>query len=230
MRLRIEEKKRKEEGQLEGEPVVLKKKRKIEDAGHERLELFYQSLRVRADGDYISPHMPSFQGPIKIYVRQAYTALHGLIHDSNKTKDVIMSGNPGTGKSTFAIFELYSSLHSGKFKAIVYENPNLDICCVFKQHSVEGATIKQKQDSVEGATVKQDSVECPHYAVECGERAVTKALDDSQNLYLFDCAPRKCAKIRPAKTIVFSSPMYKSAPKENQHQKNVTAGGHSQCD
>ncbi len=152
---------------------------------------------------------------------------------------MIISGNPGIGKSTFAIFELYLSLRSGKFKAIVYENPNWDISCVFKQDSVEGATVKhagatvkQKQDPVEGATgepvegatgepvegatgepvegatVNQDSVECPHYAIECEDYAVEDALDDCQTLYLFDCAPGKYPKNRLAKTIVFSSLKY----------------------
>ncbi len=70
----IEEKRRKEERQLEREPEVLKKKRKIEDREHiehEEQELFYWSLRVRADGDFISPYIP-FRKYTKIYVRQAY--------------------------------------------------------------------------------------------------------------------------------------------------------------
>ncbi len=77
----------------------------------------------------------------------------------------------------FAIFELHLSLKMSQFKVIVYENPNWNILCVFKQ----------------------DSVECANYAVE-------DALDDRENLYLFDCAPGKYPRNRLAKIIVFSSP------------------------
>ena len=57
--------------------------------------------------------------PSKLYVRKAYEDLHSLIHDTYRHRSILVVGNPGTGKSFFALYEMYRLLKDGA--TIVYE-------------------------------------------------------------------------------------------------------------
>ena len=50
-----------------------------------------------------------------MYLRKAYKDLHSIIwEDNEKTLHVLILGNPGIGKSVFALYELCHALKAGK--------------------------------------------------------------------------------------------------------------------
>ena len=59
-----------------------------------------------------------------IYVRDVYKCLHQVT--SKAPRDVIVIGNPGIGKSYFAVYELYLAVRSSK--NVVYHRQNTTWC------------------------------------------------------------------------------------------------------
>jgi len=123
--------------------------------------------------------------PSKLYVRKAYEDLHSLIHDTYRHRSILVVGNPGTGKSFFALYEMYRLLKDGA--TIVYE------CLPFSVFMV--------------LTAEQLLYVGPR--LEMRNPLVRELFQNRQTYYLFDAGTQ--TGIHPycgvaAKTIVFSSP------------------------
>ena len=79
------------------------------------LEKFYEALetaKVHDDHFLKLRNGVSFLGngvlPSELYVRQTYEDLHKLIHCTCSSRYAfVVTGNPGVGKSFFALYELY---------------------------------------------------------------------------------------------------------------------------
>ena len=127
--------------------------------------------------------------PSKLYVRKAYEDLHSLIHDTYRHRSILVVGNPGTGKSFFALYEMYRLLKDGA--TIVYE------CLPFSVFMV--------------LTAEQLLYAGPR--LEMRHPLVRELFRNHQTYYLFDAGTQR--DIYPycgvaAKTIVFSSPAKKN--------------------
>ena len=127
--------------------------------------------------------------PSKLYVRKAYEDLHSLIHDTYRHRSILVVGNPGTGKSFFALYEMYRLLKDGA--TIVYE------CLPFSVFMV--------------LTAEQLLYDGPRLEVK--SPLVRELFRNHQTYYLFDAGTQR--DIYPycgvaAKTIVFSSPAKKN--------------------
>lgn len=161
---------------------------------------FYESLKTaKPEGDFLELQVPGDRDPRRIYIRKAYKALHYLIHEGDFCAEhsIIVTGNPGVGKSWFCMFEIYSLIQKfpGEYSAIVVQNLNLGIHCVFTKDGME-----------------------------TGEKIVKKTLfskSDQSLLYLFDCATQKGEpQLSRARTIVFSSPQPRNNYQDFQKERD----------
>ena len=82
-------------------------------------ELLSPTLRISGGGSGNSDIMKFSVSPPwaykkynSLYIRQAYTDLHDIIWSTEL--NVVVVGSPGTGKSFFAVYELYRALQEGK--------------------------------------------------------------------------------------------------------------------
>lgn len=134
------------------------------------------------------------QGICKLFVRKSYVDLHTLIHDTYKsTLAVIITGNPGIGKTYFSLYELYrlskkQPTYDG-VKYVVYTSVPLNLHFCFCFGSDECIPIN-----------------------DIGE--VAKFLDP-EAIYLFDAGYKgdgRCISpvLGARRTIVFSSPAEKN--------------------
>ena len=123
--------------------------------------------------------------PSKLYVRQAYSDLHKLIHGTYSNRQALIIGNPGIGKSFFCLYELYRLLQELIERncggLIVYDNIPLGVFMILS----------------------------PDGLIEAGDRrCVSNTELGTNSYYLYDAGTRKNETpfIMRAKTIVFSSP------------------------
>ena len=84
--------------------------------------------------------------PSKLYVQQAYKDLHKLIHITGSSRNAfLVTGNPGSGKSFFALDELYYLLKEIVDKksnaAIVYESVPFELSLLLRAGSMEFLSI-----------------------------------------------------------------------------------------
>ncbi|XP_064397367.1 uncharacterized protein LOC135344162 [Halichondria panicea] len=155
-----------------------------------------RSSKINDDG-FLALNLP-YGGEIKIYVRESYKILHDLIHHQYAGKHIIISGNPGIGKSWFSLFELIMSLKNlstSPYTAIVYENPNLGIKCVFNEDGYQSS-----------------------------DESVALALYSFCTLFLYDCSTngKEPTLLSNAITIVYTSPResnYKNFQKQKKPLK-----------
>jgi len=80
--------------------------------------------------------------PSELYIRQAYDDLHKLIHVTGSSRNAfLVTGNPGSGKSFFALDELCYLLKEIVDKksnaAIVYESVLLELSLLLRADSME---------------------------------------------------------------------------------------------
>jgi len=80
--------------------------------------------------------------PSKLYIQQAYKDLHKLIHNTCSSRNAfLVTGNPGSGKSFFALDELCYLLKEIVDKksnaAIVYESVLLELSLLLRADSME---------------------------------------------------------------------------------------------
>ena len=116
-----------------------------------------------------------------ICVRDVYKCLHQLT--SKAPRDVVVTGNPGIGKSYFAVYELYLAVRSSK--NVVYQRQNTTWC--FKPK--EGCAFL--------------------YEGELSNSVITELLRDPSTVFLYDCATREPVKdqgSRETRLVVVSSP------------------------
>ena len=190
--LKKEELLRKKEEQLRREKEQLRREkeqlRKEEQPIPEFVQLLYKELREsRVKEDFLSlPNAVSLKFPPKIYVRKAYKDLHDIIQSHEKA--VLVSGNPGTGKSVFSLYELHCLLQSLVDKkgdgVIVYDSLPQSIFMVLNSERV----------------------------IECGRRRKPVELCSldlaATSYYLFDAGTKRSEQpyLVNAQSIVFSSP------------------------
>ena len=122
--------------------------------------------------------------PSKLYVRKTYKDLHSLIHDTYQRHKILVIGSPGTGKSFFALYELYRLLKDGA--TIVYE------CLPFNVFMI----LTAKNLVYAGSRLSRHNCK------------VEELLGNRQTYYLFDAGSvgNTIPYLVKAKTIVFSSP------------------------
>lgn len=155
----------------------------------DRYDMFYNALKMaQIQNDVL--HLPNdvtFLSkeslPSKLYVRTAYKDLHSLIHDACPWSNVLVIGNPGIGKSFFALYELYLLLQNGGATTIVYECLPLDIFMMLTAQDLLYAGERLSRHHCE----------------------VEELLENSETYYLFDAGTRRnmFPYIVNAKTIVF---------------------------
>ena len=184
---------RKKEEQLRTEKKQLRKEEeqlqnKEEQPIPEFVQLLYNELKKsRVEEDFLSlPNAVSLKFPAKIYVRKAYKDLHNIIQSHEKA--VLVSGNPGTGKSVFCLYELYCLLQSLVDKkgdgVIVYDSLPQSTFMVLNSERV----------------------------IECGRRRKPVELCSldlaATSYYLFDAGTKRSEQpyLVNAQSIVFSSP------------------------
>ena len=149
---------------------------------------FYNALKIAAIQDDVLqlPSGVTFLGeslPSKLYVREAYKDLHSLMHDAFPQDNILVVGNPGTGKSFFALYEMYRLLDKA---TIVYESVPFDLFMVLSADNITYAGDRLSKYDPE----------------------VEELLAEPETYYLFDAGTG--SNVFPylvnAKTIVFSAP------------------------
>ena len=153
------------------------------------IETFYRSLRSeKIQNDILKfqvPRVPEF----KMYVRKAYKELHELIHGHYRDDDILVTGNPGVGKSWFCLYELFvllekfsASKEMFEYSSIVFESLTFEVFCVF---TATGCTSGKAYTN----------------------SAIAKVVDGKRAIHLFDCGTKEGEPKRSRqRMIVFSSP------------------------
>ena len=101
-----------------------------------QVEKFYRSLR----SEKIRSDILKIQSPrdveYKMYIRKAYKELHELIHGHYRQKHILITGNPGVGKSWFCLYELFvlleklsASKEEFEYSEIVFESVPSKVHC-----------------------------------------------------------------------------------------------------
>ena len=122
---------------------------------------------------------PWLSSPVVIYVRAAYEELHAELNRRSKQQYVVI-GNPGIGKSCFALYVLYKALKNKT--RVVFQHQRTDTIYYF------------------------DPLESKAYKVNNG-RVCDYLISISPIIYLYDCATKAPARTLLFKNVVvFSSP------------------------
>ena len=133
----------------------------------------------------------SFLGVSRLYIRESYRKLHHLIHDTFAEEHILLTGNPGIGKSMFCFYQLYRLLTClGAGAAIVFESAVFDEVCAL---TVDTPPAGQLATAV----------------ISCDPDVIAAELHRKTTIYLFDAGTRalKTPRVRrAARTMVFSSP------------------------
>ena len=122
------------------------------------------------------PPWLSFRGNL-IVIRDVYVQLHDIIHNRPRPWGIIrfaIVGNPGIGKSYFALYELFEAVKAGK--RVVFYNQPTNTSYVFA--SPEG-----KCSSVTGVSTE----DCDLYLYDCATK-VQPILPIAENVVMF-CSP-----------------------------------------
>ena len=155
------------------------------DATHPQVTEMMNSMQLTevTEDNVLKLKIPfSWMNGKTIYVRDVYKCLHQVT--SKAPRDVIVIGNPGIGKSYFAVYKLYLAVRSSK--NVVYHRQNTTWC--FKPK--EGCAFLY-QNELSNNSVK------------------TELLHDPSTLFLYDCATREPVKdqgSREARLVVVTSP------------------------
>ena len=120
-----------------------------------------------------------FRSIKEMFVRDAYDDLYNRY--ISQCHYVIVTGNPGTGKSYFSVYVLYRLRKERSDLVIVYVSAPSDIVLLFN-----GDTVSEAKD----------------------EKELSSWLDKENTIYLFDAGTRgaRIPRVKECKTIVFSSP------------------------
>ena len=167
-----------------------KQKQQLQNLEENKLiETFYRSLR----SEKIQSDILKLQSPrdleYKIYIRKAYKELHELIHGRYRQKHILVTGNPGVGKSWFCLYELFvllekfsASKEEFEYSEIVFESLTFNVHCVF---TATGYTSGEAYTS----------------------SAIDRMVDGKRAIHLFDCGTKQGEpKLSLQRLIVFSSP------------------------
>ena len=153
------------------------------------IETFFLCLKSeKIQNDFLRLQIPEIP-EIKMYIRKPYKDLHELIHGRYRDNDILVTGNPGVGKSWFCLYELFVLLQEFlackeefEYSSIVYESLTFEVFCVFT--ATDYASGKAHTNS-----------------------AIAKVVDGKRVIHLFDCGTKegepKCSLQR---MIVFSAP------------------------
>ena len=153
------------------------------------IETFYCSLRSEKIQNNILKLKVPRDLEYKIYVRKAYKELHDLIHGRYCENHILVTGNPGVGKSWFCVYELYVLLErfsamkeKFEYSAIIFENLTFQVHCVF---TATGYTSGKAHTS----------------------SAIHRVVDGKKAIHLFDCGTKDGQpELSLQRLIVFSSP------------------------
>ena len=157
--------------------------------GNRLIETFNLSLRSeKIRNDFLKLQVPR-DHEYKMYIREAYKELHELIHGHYRQKHILVTGNPGVGKSWFCLYELFvllekfsASKEEFEYSEIVFENLTFNVHCVF---TATGYTSGEAYTS----------------------SAVDRVVDGKRAIHLFDCGTKQGEpKLSHQRLIVFSSP------------------------
>ena len=138
-----------------------------------------QKLEVDDNFLNVQTRPPWLSSPVVIYVRAAYEELHAELNRRSKQQYVVI-GNPGIGKSCFALYVLYKALKNKT--RVVFQHQRTDTIYYF------------------------DPLESKAYKVNNG-RACDYLISISPIIYLYDCATKSRARtLLFRNVVVFSSP------------------------
>ena len=106
------------------------------------VEKFYDALKNAEVTEFLTlPNEATFLGeeslPSSLFIREAYSELHEVIHKKFSESSILLLGSPGTGKSFFSYYEMYRVLKQLKRdEVLVYESLFLEVFMVLDAEKI----------------------------------------------------------------------------------------------